>query len=458
VIPAIHQIQRRYINSQHDEDLTISEEDKNQIRSAYGRLKAYIKTFLGTDLARNHDGQPMLFGRRIGETQLSDGQKILLQFCLAIYAQEMALEDLIIFMDEPENHLHPGALVYVLDTILEHIPNGQLWISTHSINVLAHFDPSCIWYIDQGKISYAGNIPRTVLETLVGSENEIEKLSSFLSLPAQMASTKFAYESLFYPKVLITGPNDPQINQINTIINDFKNENQKLKVLDFGTGKGRLISTISENARVSGNDVGLWLDMYGYDNDITNKEICIKAFESVYGTAETKYYNEATKILTDQDANTFDLIIMTNVLHEIDPKDWIQEFSSPHSVFSLLKDDGYLLIVEDQFLAIGEKAHSKGFLVLDAFELKTLFCITNADNFKSNDYRSDGRLKAHYIPKACITRITPQSRREALESLLTSAKENIKRLRALENSFKNGKLHGFWSQQLANAALALEEL
>ncbi|KIO51517.1 hypothetical protein IW18_17915 [Flavobacterium hibernum] len=459
-ISAIEKIQRNFVEASVPEDSNVSEEDRKEILFQYEKLKSYIKLFLNTDLKRTKDGYPEVFGKRIGEAKLSNGQIILLQFCMALYGQEVNLENVVIFMDEPENHLHPAALIEVIDKIIPHIKNGQLWIATHSINVLAHFDPSCIWYIDEGKISYAGDIPQTVLKGLLGNEEEIEKLSHFLSLPAQMGSNKFAYESLFYPEVLITGSKDPQVEQIHEIIKDRVAKGQKLKVLDFGIGKGRLLSTIYENERLRNSDITEWLDFYGYDKFDENKDTCIKVFEDIYGgSSDNRYFNDITQLLSTHDENTFDIIVMCNVFHEIEPNEWLNLFTSVKSPFKLLKEDGFLLIVEDQFLAIGEKAHAKGFLVYDELEFKKLFKIASEDAYVSTDYRKDGRLKSHHIPKKCITRIDAKSKIESLEMLIQNSKDAIKELRkTTEPTFKNGKRHGFWSQQLANASLALEEL
>lgn len=460
-IPAIEKIQKNWVNANTitTDDLNITTKEKEKIQSEYEKLKNYIKLFLNTELKRTKDGYPEIFNKRIGDANLSNGQTILLQFCMALFAQEVSLENLIIFMDEPENHLHPAALIEVLSKITPHVKNGQVWIATHSINVLAHFDPSCIWYIDDGKVSYAGNVPRTVLEGLLGNEEEIEKLSHFLSLPAQMASNKFAFESLFYPHVLITGPEDHQVKQIHDLIKDRVTTGKKLKILDFGIGKGRLLSTIYENERLRNSDVTDWLDFYGYDTFDTYKDICIKVFEDIYGSSTNRYFNEAKEMLAKHDENTFDIIVMCNVFHEIDPNDWLNQFNSVTSPFKLLKDDGYLLIVEDQFLAVGEKAHAKGFLVYDELEFKKLFKITTTDKYLSTDYRKDGRLKSHHIPKDCINRMDATSKKESLSILLQNSKDEIKKLRKVTSpSFKTGKLHGFWSQQLANASLALEEL
>lgn len=459
-IPAIDKIQRRWVNANtsSSSDLNITKEEQQKINQDYEKLRKYIKLFLNTELKRSQDGFPELFNKRIGVAKLSNGQIILLQFCIALFAQESKLEDVIIFMDEPENHLHPAALIEVLDKITPHVKNGQIWIATHSIHVLAHFDPSCIWYIDKGEISYAGNVPRKVLAGLLGNEEEIERLSNFLSLPAEMASNQFAFESLFYPDVLITGPEDPQVKQIHEIIQERKTVGDKLQVLDFGIGKGRLLSTIFENERLENRNVADWLDFYGFDKSEEYKSGCLKVLEDIYGSAENRYFNEPKNLLSKHDEKTLDFIIMCNVFHEIQPSEWLNLFTSVTSPFKLLKEDGYLLIVEDQFLAVGEKAHSQGFLVFDELEFKKLFKITSSDKYHSTDYRKDGRLKSHHIPKTCLERIDAKSKEDAIEILYQNAKDEIKKLRTIKSpSFKTGKLHGFWAQQLANASLALEE-
>ena len=164
-------------------------------------------------------------------------------------------------------------------------------------------------------------------------------------------------------------------------------------------------------------------------------------FQDVYGSSDNRYFNKTKDLLSKIDEGSLDFIVMCNVFHEIDPSEWLNLFNSPTSPVKLLKEDGHLLIIEDQFLAVGEKAHSKGFLVFDELELKTLFKITTADKYKSTDYRKDGRLKSHHIPKSCLNKVDADSRKKAIEILLQNSKDEIKRIRKLEASFKNGKLH-----------------
>ncbi|NKI72519.1 hypothetical protein GN109_24150 [Collimonas pratensis] len=148
-------------------------------------------------------------------------------------------------------------------------------------------------------------------------------------------------------------------------------------------------------------------------------------------------------------------------MHEIPPSAWLPIFSKNSLIQRALKDDGHLLLVEDQRIPVGEKAHEHGFLVLDTAQLKTLFCITEADIhsklFVPDDCREDGRLKAHLIAKSLLARITPASRTNAIEQLRVEAMHQIQNIRKQAATYANGQIHGFWTQQLANAYLYLTE-
>jgi hypothetical protein len=150
---------------------------------------------------------------------------------------------------------------------------------------------------------------------------------------------------------------------------------------------------------------------------------------------------------------------MCNVFHEIDPVNWGALFGEDGLIRYMLKPDGFLLLVEDTEMRVGEMAHQRGFLVLDTAELKALFLIQEADQqFLVDDARGDGRLKAHLIPSAYIARLTHNSVRTAIEHVRHLAVEEIKNLRASTDaySYRSGRKHAFYVQQLANAQLALE--
>jgi len=454
----IQVVQDRWFNATHQES-SLSQEEKDTAVCEYGNLKDLIKTFLNTNIERSIDGEPTLFSFPLGQSNLSDGQKVLLQLCLAIHCQQRTLDDIVLFLDEPENHLHPSVIIQTIERIKEKTPNGQIWISTHSIPLLSYFDPSNIWFVENNKISYAGNGPEKVLNSLLGDENQIGKLQDFISLPGVYALNRHAFESLFHPEAVVTDSNDPQSLQINDEIRAHLKDSNNLRILDYGAGKGRLLGNIIEKNKEPVSKFGEWFDYIAYDKFDFDKSECLSTIEKVYSNPKERYFNSFSSLFGRFDKKSFDVIIMCNVLHEIDPNDWLSLFSTGGDIPEALTDEGILLIVEDQEMPIGEKAYQKGFIVLNTAELKELFNITEEDSdFGFSDARGCGRLKAHRLKKEYLVRITPESKLSALKSLHKTASEEVLKIRGEEINYKNGKTHGFWVQQFANTGLALNEI
>lgn len=453
----IQVIQDRWFSATHQHS-QILDEDKTIAIQEYEKLRQLIEIFLNTSLGRTINDEATIFDFPLGKSNLSDGQKILLQFCMAIYSQETDLKDLILILDEPENHLHPSVIIETIERIQNCVSNGQIWIATHSIPLLAHFEPSLIWYVESNKISHAGKIPEKVLSSLLGNENEVSRLQDFLSLPSQYATSRYAFESLFEPNAVLTDTNDPQSFQIRTDLLKISKNKSKLRILDYGVGKGRLISNIVDLDCDNQEKLIENLDYVAYDKYTYDKVDCENSITKAYGSSNNRYFNDFTSLLSCYDKESFDVVIMCNVLHEIDPKDWLKLFQKEGIITNLLSKNGILLLVEDHQIPIGEKAYQKGFLVLDTPQLKDLFKINEKEKrFKFSDKKGDGRLKAHQIPKNCLINITETSRLSAIKSLSKVAKEKILEIREQEKNYQNGKLHGFWTQQFANSMLNIAE-
>lgn len=457
VFARIQVIQDRWFNATH-QNTQVNKEEKIKAIQDYEKLKSIILIFLGTELTRTINDEATLFGFPMGQSNLSDGQKILLQFCLAIYCQEEALKNLILVLDEPENHLHPCVIIETIEKIQKCVINGQIWIVTHSIPLLAHFDPLFIWYVENNKIEHAGRIPERVLHSLLGNEDEVARLQDFISLPSQFASSRYAFESLFEPGAILTNSNDPQSFQIRTDLLKLS-KTSKLRILDYGAGKGRLISNIVDLDEANCEKLIESIQYIAYDKYSNDKEACESALVKAYGDSDKKYFNDFNKLLSVYDKGSFDVVIMCNVLHEIDPKEWLKLFQIGGIISNLLSPNGMLLLVEDHQIPIGEKAYQKGFLVLDTPQLKELFKISEHEPlFTVTDHKDTGRLKAHQIPRHCLTQIDEGSRLAAIKSMSVTAREKILEIREMEASYKNGKLHGFWTQQFANSQLNIAEL
>lgn len=454
-ISLIQNVYDQFWNTTHPEFMGESTE-KETAKQNYERLQEIVEGFIGTRLNRNKDGEVTIFNNPIAQAQLSDGQIILLQLCVAIYAQGAKLSDYILVMDEPENHLHPSAVIEMIDKIQELNPEGQIWIATHSIALLSHFDPSCIWYVKDGSVSYSGRKPEQVLEGLLGNEENIQKLHLFIDLPDEFAANRFAFECLLPPSVADSDAMDPQFGQLKDILESiWSGGKEKISLLDYGAGKGRMISNLSEDSRINAE----MLDYIAFDEYVANKDICVKNIGCFYTDVENRYFNTIEELRTKRDDKSFDLILMCNVLHEIPHNRWIPLFKD---LGQLLKDDGKLLLIEDCKIPVGELPHQKGFVVLNTLHLKDLFAIPATEKaFVANDARPDrepGRLMAHLIPAYYLDKITSQTMKKAFEDLRDTSIRNIKQIRTREQTYKNGMAHAFWTQQLANATLCLEEM
>jgi len=454
-IPLIHQVSERFFNATHQHLQSTAIEINNATKD-YERLKNIIKSFLGADISWNLDAHSTIFGKPIAQANLSAGQRILLQLSVAIFSQGGSLTDHVIFMDEPENHLHPSAVIDLIDTLRTHSPNGQIWIATHSIPLLSHFEASALWFVEKGTIKPSGKKPEVVLRSLLGDEENVQKLKDFISLPDELARTRFAFECLCPPLVVETNSNDPQSIQLNQQLQLIWDDKESLKLLDFGAGKGRMIANLVDYDNVTSTT----LDYHAYDLFDDDKDYCLSNISLSYDDPENRYHNSIELLRTKLDDNYFDVIVLSNVLHEIPHPEWCNIFKD---MSKLLKEGGYLLLIEDCLIPTGELPHRNGFVVFNTLHLKKLFEIpATEENFIQHDARFDsveqrGRLMAHLIPTQYLTNSSPETIKIALTELKNSAQTEVKKVRAKEATYSNGLAHSFWIQQLANTVLCLSE-
>lgn len=455
VLPVIQSIQNRYYEVKREG----FEGEKVEIEKAeieYQNLKYWVKEFLGVELKRDTNGNASLFGFKIGDAKLSDGQAILLQLCITLYQTTEDLNNYIISIDEPENHMHPSAIIEALNKIIEATKESQVWIATHSLPIIAYLaslPETSIYYVEDGKVSFAGSTPEKVLEGLLGDEEQIGKLHDFIGLPAQYAINLYAYQCLFEPAVVETGADDPQTNQIKSVLDGLRKD-KSLKLLDYGAGKGRLLANIVETNK----ELLQALDYVAFDKFATNKSYCEEVITSAYEHKPNSYYNSMVDLKAVH-KGSFDVVLLCNVLHEIPPSEWLDLIKS---ITALLNENGILLIVEDSQIPIGEKAHQHGFIVFDEAQIRELFAIGSANDFISQQHSiGKSRLKAHLIPMKYLANISEKTRKDALKSLNEKAKEEINKLRDLDPkslTFKQGREHAFWVQQFANTQLALDTM
>lgn len=461
-ITNMHQNTLLYIAQEYDYNEyathpnNVEDPECESLKKSFASLNDLIELFLGVRLGRDKDGCT-LFGLDIDKAALSDGQKVLLQLCVMLHAQNASLDNVILILDEPENHLHPEAQIEFVSKIREVLKNGQIWIATHSVHILSHVDVKDVYYMEDGALTYAGKTPEKVLRGLVGNEDRVEKLRNFIDLPEQLAITQFTYECLFPPRIAETGSNDPQMTQIHAILRDFISENGIIRILDYGAGRGRLLAACYENESDKAS-FGSRFDYRAFDDTSSSAEVskqCQEIISNVHGTLDKRYFTTHENIFSEIDEKTIDIIVMCNVLHEIEPKHWIEIFKSSSAINYALSDDGYLLLVEDNAIPTGEKPNKDGFFVLGKSELKMLFEIIESDKICSISYKDENRLYAHLIPKQYLGNISEETVHNALSTLKENVKEKIRKIRRDSDclTYKIAKESAFLIQQLANIIL-----
>lgn len=452
----IQDVSDRYWDSFHP-NFAGSADEKKDAEKKYNDLNELFSNILGVKLERSIDGDAKLFGFPIADANLSEGQAILLQLCVELYVHNIDIKDFVIIMDEPENHLHPSVVIEVIDKIKELNPNGQIWIATHSLTLISHFDPDSIWYVENNEAIRAGRLTEKILKGLIGNEEDIEKLREFTDLPYQFGATRFSAQCLLPPAVAETGAEDPQFLQIKAIVDECRSKGRKIRLLDYGAGKGRLISSFAED----GTNSKEILDYYAYDKFVENKECCIGNIKKFHNEdAESRYYSKISSL----DKKSFDIVLVCNVLHEIEHDEWENTFNL---IGDILKSEGFLLIVEDNRIPVGELPNKEGFLILNTEQLNVLFKIDpplSSSSIKDAcdviGYKEKNRLMAHLIPAKYMKNVKEETVKAAIESLKEMSKIKIKELRTCaekgRNVYKKGMEYSFWLNQYANASLCSE--
>lgn len=458
-LSAVRTLINRYVYASHG-----GSQDLAALKADVERLKGLIRDFIGAELDWDADGDPTLFGLPIASAGLSAGQLVLLQIALSLFFQNGDRDELILLMDEPERHLHPLATITMIDEVRRKCPKAQLWIATHSLHILAHADPGDIWFVKEGAVEHAGAKSLEVLHSLVGGDAGVDELLEFVALPAQNALLHFATQCLLPPSVVDTELGDPQTTQMTEILSGLCREDRSLRILDFGMGKGRLLSELADSVQAGGKSFASKFDYYGVDSYSTpeNRELCERRLVIAYGSAASRYFVSMGELADTVNSASFDVIVICNTLHEIPPEEWLTYFGAGGRLSRLLKDDGYLLIVEDQLLPAGERAHRYGYLVLDAPEIRALTRTPNEDrSFISVDSqipRYHGRLRAHLVPAQAVRRATSESRKAALKSLRERSLDAAKNLSGEQFDTRRVRRFAFWSHQHVNASLALQAI
>lgn len=395
-----------------------------------------------------HNGYWTLDGKNFIYEILSPGQKTLFTYCLLFFLlsqnPNVKIHESIIVIDEPELHLHPESELAVVKGVKNIIKEkGQLWIATHSINVLSHLSPDEIFLIKDRKIiGPSRTTPHNSLIDLVGKQ--LEQFSHFITDMSNWAYLNFMIQNFNDPDTIESAqPNDPQVEVFKQAL---KTGTESSILLDFGAGKGRMYKGIKSEEDLSNKIEYYYAIEPNEDNHAYLNEI------GIFGC-----YNDYKSL----EENKFDYILLCNVLHEIEPvTEWPEILNK---LKNSLKNNGFLIIIEDQILPKGEKIGKEGFLVMDLSSLKLLFGLdTMPSQILSLQPQFTERILCALINKNDMKEISKPMVKEALKKLMSNTLTKIKINRAIEPTKENkivlGRESGFYSQLYINCLLAIEKL
>ncbi|TDO98484.1 AAA family ATPase [Flavobacterium sp. 245] len=445
-----------------DDIETRGDEKKFKSRVAYKRfelLSSLIHEFLGktlewesrsTNIVEQDDsfnisgtGYWTINKREFNYEDFSSGEKVLFTYAILLFLlntnPKIKFKESIIIIDEPELNLHPKAQIKLIQTLENLIKDeGQLIIATHSLSITANLDYSSIFLVrDDTLHSPSSSVPFNAVDDLMGFEEHYNKIVEFLVSTPSWAMTNFMAQCFEDPEVFDTAnKNDPQLEIFKKLIL----ENEQLNILDYGCGKGRLLDRIKESENT-------WNRIQKYDCfdiDINNNDLILSKGAHLI-------INEIENI----EDNKYDIIIIVNVLHEIHIEAWQETLNT---LKKALKPEGFLAIIEDLQLPIGELPNELGFLLLGKEELKTLlgneikFINPSIDKYKD-------RIICGIISTNDINSIDKKILISTLEKLKSNSLKEIIKYR--EQNTKNlslGRMYALKANSYVNSQLAIDFL
>jgi predicted ATPase len=191
---------------------------------------------------------PTFRNRPLVGKELSPGERILFTWAISLHQQGPSLANAIILIDEPESHLHHEACIRALTKLRDDVlgPEGQIWLATHSVPLLAWGGLDSVHFVKDGAIEFAGNKVTSVVESLLGGKEGRDRLKTFLSDADEIAFMEFAVQCVLPAGVADPKTGDKQQAQFIEMLHQRLSSQQQIRILDFSAGKGRFGSALRE--------------------------------------------------------------------------------------------------------------------------------------------------------------------------------------------------------------------
>jgi SAM-dependent methyltransferase/ABC-type cobalamin/Fe3+-siderophores transport system ATPase subunit len=406
------------------------------------------------------DTAPSGYGERSLDGLSPGEHMIICLFLLIAYLEKNWLysdEKIVVLLDEPELHLHPRALIKIMEKLSGNAHIRHLIVASHSVFLIPYFEFEEHIYFEDGEVQQQDSLLyRKIYGDLIGLGEEDDtaevrqrrdSLFDFLGSIGEWEYASYLSECL-RPPGTVPGATaeDLQAHILYEFINKQIENGKQIDILDYGCTTGRIGRCL---AAMGLPDFFTNKISYStYDIKEVNAELVNKTTIPFYGKSYLPKDLEAGGL-------KFDIVLLFNVLHEIDIVQWEKVINT---ILDITNKEGFILFSENRFLSKGEAPNDTGYLVLNEDGIKKVFGLKNSKSFYLNENK---KIIGFIIPrKECEDKTNREYIREALKDLRERTKNDIESYMGLDNKKTYAhydRKYAFLCQQHLNAERALRK-
>ncbi len=275
-----------------------------------------------------------------------------------------------ILLDNPETYLHPACQEPMIGLVQELIPGGQLFISSHSLKLLCHREPKCVYWLSRQSQNKHGEVSIPSVRELKGGTRDAffdlygnDVSSAVLALLISFQSPeyyKFLCECAL-PSKVERRKNPRADRQIVTVGNELKRRPRRWRVMDYGAGHGDLLEGLTAFPGTDANTEYIAVDR-------TPSETLLEKIDEAKKDRKIAIGSRFIKTLTAGPTDC-DAIILLNVCHEICLPELPQLLAKLLRSHLRRSSSSKLVIHEVQVMPAGEKH----FILWTPEDLKWIF-------------------------------------------------------------------------------------
>lgn len=275
-----------------------------------------------------------------------------------------------IFLDNPETYLHPACQEPVIGLVRGQIPDAQLFISSHSLKLLCHREPKCVYWLsrqlqnERGEASvlsvrelkggtraaffdlYGDDVSSAVLALLTTFQNpEYYKFLCECALPSKVEHRK--------------SPRDDR--QIQIVGNQLERHPWQWTILDYAAGYGDLLEGLIAFAKTGSDTTYIALDR-------APSHVLLERMEEAKGSSKISVESRVITSLGTAQSDC-DAIILLNVCHEIPLPELPALFAKLLSSHLRRSSSSKVIIHEVKVMPVGERQ----FIIWTPEDFKLIF-------------------------------------------------------------------------------------